>query len=211
MSSPHSLVFGTTLPKILIITTWINANVRGPTWHILSGLKTRESEGDETLDHEGKFRQFPMCVGARFWYAGCGTCYRCAVIKDLSGYQQPNPVSSVAAPAARPKTEEYLRISHIGSLIAVKYYYFSHFRWLTNCLSTAPVGPRRFPIYYVLSMYTNPFLSFSFSFFGTFFYFIFIFIILPLAPVSSRVITVFLNFQTLSVTRHAGFTLWWCL
>ena len=46
--------------------------------------------------------------------------------------------------------------------------------------------PNRFPIYCVLSMFTNPFLSFSFSFFGTFFYFIFIFIILPLAPVSSR-------------------------
>ena len=62
MSSPHSLVFGTTLPKILIITTWINANVRGPTWHILSGLKTRESEGDKTLDCEGKFWQFLMRV-----------------------------------------------------------------------------------------------------------------------------------------------------
>ena len=82
-------------------------------------------------------------------------------------------------------------IAHIGSLIAVKYYYFSHFRWLTNCLSTAPVGPCQFPIYCVLSMFTNPFLSFSFSFFGTFFYFIFIFIILPLAPVSSRLIITF--------------------
>src|SRR6266545_6157240 len=87
-------------------------------------------------------------------------------------------VSSVAAPAARPKMEEYLRISHIGLLILVKYYYFSHFRWLTNCLSTAPVGARQNSIYHVLSMYTNPFFSFSFSFFGTFFYFIFIFIIL---------------------------------
>jgi len=81
----------------------------------------------------------------------------------------------------------------------VKYYYFSHFRWLTNCLSTAPVGPRRFPIYYVLSMYTNPFLSFSFSFFGTFFYFIFIFIILPLAPVLSHL---YESTQTLSDPLH---------
>src|SRR6266511_2603934 len=96
--------------------------------------------------------------------------------KDLSGYQQSNPVSSAAAPAARTKTEEYLRISHIGLLIVVKYYYFSHFRWLTNCLSTAPVGARQNSIYYILN--TNPFFSFSFSFFGTFFYFIFIFIIL---------------------------------
>jgi len=91
-------------------------------------------------------------------------------------------VSSVVAPAARPKTEEYLRISHVGSLIAMKYYYFSHFHWLINCLSTAPVGPCRFPIYCVLSMYTLLLLFL----FWTFFYFIFIFIILP-SEMSNRV------------------------
>ena len=42
MSSPHSVVFDTTLPKILIITTWINANVRGPHMAHSYGLKTRE-------------------------------------------------------------------------------------------------------------------------------------------------------------------------
>jgi len=64
--------------------------------------------------------------GARLEAQGAVHVTGCAVIKDLSGYQQlSNPVSSVAAPAARPKTEKY---SHVGSLIVVKYYYFSHFR-----------------------------------------------------------------------------------
>ena len=51
----------------------------------------------------------------------------CAIIKDLSGYQQSNPVSSVAVPAVHPKMEKYLGNSHVGSLIVVKYHYFSHF------------------------------------------------------------------------------------
>jgi len=172
MSWPHSVVFDTTPPKILIITTWINANVRGPHMAHSYGLKTREWRKTKLWTVRANFGNFRWELRWRsFW---CGTCYRHAVIKDLSGYQQSNPVSSVA----RPKTEEYLRISHIGLLIAVKYYYFSHFHSLTNCLSTAPVEACWNSIYYVLSMYTNPFFSFSFSFFGTFFYFYFIFIIL---------------------------------
>ena len=67
------------------------------------------------------------CVDTHLDALGVVHVTGCAVIKDLSRYQQSNPVSSVAVPATRPKMEKYLENSHIGSLIVVKYHYFSHF------------------------------------------------------------------------------------
>jgi len=120
----------------LIVSTWSSYSSRpmykGFTWHILGHLKIR---GSEKVWKEMKFwtvsvnfsnfrhkleRHIDTCSG----WARYGTC---AIIKDLSGYQQSNPVSSVAVPATHPKTEKYLENSHIGLLIAVQYSYFSHF------------------------------------------------------------------------------------
>jgi len=105
-----NVVIDTTLHKILIVSTWSSYSSRpmyeGSTWHILGRLKIR---GIEKVWKETKFWTMSVNFGDFWhnfklerhidtcsWRAGYGTC---AVIKDLSGYQQSNPVSSVAAPA----------------------------------------------------------------------------------------------------------------
>jgi len=154
----------------------------GSTWHILGRLKIW---GSEKVWKEMKFWTVSVNFGdfqcklerrveAHSWWAGYGTC---AVIKDLSRYQQSNPVSSVAAPATCPKTEKYLGNSHIGLLIAVKYSYF--FIFVSSQIACQQLLQQYAEIWFIMlsvcALISSPLSPFPFlGFYFILFYFYFL-------------------------------------
>jgi len=118
MDSPSShqtsVVIDTALHKILIISTWPSDSpmpmYEGPTWRILGGLKIQGSEKRQNFIPWVQISVISdaRCVDAHLDALDAVHVTGCAIIKDLSGYQQSNPVSSVAVPAAHPKMEKYL-------------------------------------------------------------------------------------------------------